>query len=238
MGRKYDLECAVDDIVFAEMDTRFGSKVPTSDTVKLSNGGVYIEAAYLYTDMADSTGLARWHTAETSAKIIKAFLSAASRILRHHDGEIRSYDGDRVMAIFIGGDGSTRAIRAALEIKWAVENVVRQSLRLALSGEYNENIWQLSHRTGIDYGLALIARAGVRNHNDLVSIGDAPNIAAKLSDLKGYRTFISERVWKEASYDSCFSSKGDAIWSQPETLNIGGGRYESVRHSNWGWVIA
>lgn len=236
MGRKDDLEYAVDGIVFAEMDTRRGYTVPTSETVKLSNGGVYIEAAYLYADMADSTGLARYHTAETSAKIIKAFLSAATRILRHHDGEIRSYDGDRVMAIFIGDDGSTRAVRAALEIKWAVDNIVRPSLRLALHDEYNENRWKLSHRTGIDYGSALIARAGVRNNSDLVSIGDAPNIAAKLSDQKGYRTFISERVWHEASYDACFSN-GKPMWSPVETTDIGGGRFESVRHSNWGWVI-
>lgn len=237
MGRKQDLENAVDDIVFADMDTRYGTTVPTSDTVKLSNGGVYLKAVYLYTDMANSTGLTRFHTDETSARIVKAFLAAATRILRHHGGEIRSYDGDRVMAIFIGDDGSTKAIRAALEIKWFVENVVRQSLRLALT-EYDESKWQLSHRTGIDHGWALIARAGVRNHNDLVSIGDAPNIAAKLSDLKGHRTFITDRVWTEASYDACFGSGGKAIWSDPERRDIGGGRIESIRHSNWGWTIA
>lgn len=237
MGRKLDLENAVDEIAFAEMDTRWGTTVPTSDTVKLSNGGVYIEAAYLYADMADSTGLARYHTAETSALIIKAFLSATTRILRHHDGEVRSYDGDRVMTIFMGDDGSTRAIKAALEIKWAVENIVRPSLRLGVDGYY-EKKWQLSHRTGIDYGLALIARAGVRNNNDLVSIGDAPNVAAKLSDLKGHRTFITDRVWQEASYGACFSGDGGkSMWSSPERTDIGGARFESVRHSDWGWVI-
>ncbi|WP_160665140.1 adenylate/guanylate cyclase domain-containing protein [Pseudarthrobacter sp. ATCC 49987] len=237
MGRKNDLENAVDDIVFMEMDTRYGTTVPTSDSVKLSNGGVYLEAVYLYTDMANSTGLTRFHTDETSAKIIKSFLTTATRILRHHGGEIRSYDGDRVMSIFIGDEGATKAVKAALEIKWAVENVVRPSLRLAVD-EYKEDKWQLSHRTGIDYGWALIARAGVRNNNDLVSIGDAPNIAAKLSDLKGHRTFITDRVWIEAAASVCISSSGKSMWSSASRMDIGGGRSELVRYSDWGWIIS
>ena len=236
MGRKRDLKKAVDEIVSVEMNIRGGSTVPTSGMVNLSNGGVTLDAVYLYTDMANSTDLARLHSRKTAAKIIKAFLTTAGRILRHHGGEIRSYDGDRVMAIFIGEFGTTQALRAALEINWAVDNVVRPALRLAL-GDYDEKEWQLSHRTGIDYGSALITRAGVRNSNDLVSIGDAPNIAAKLSDLKGHRTWITERVWRAASYDSCVSSDGVEMWSSFHTCDIGG-RIEVIRFSDWCLAIS
>lgn len=237
VGRRKDLEEAVDDIALVEFDERYARKVPTSTTVKLEDGAVWADAVYLYTDMADSTGMAEKLTAPTAARAIKAFLSTAARIIKQHDGEIRGYDGDRVLAIYLGDDAASNAAKTALEIKWAVDNIVHQSLYL-LSEEYRNSMWVLSHRTGIDTGLALIVRAGVRDDNDLVSIGNAPNIAAKLSDLKGYRTTVTEAVWQKMSYRTCFSSKDDkAMWTTAASKDIGIGRNVMVRHSNWGWII-
>lgn len=236
MTRKDELDAATRSVLNVPFDSRYGSVVPTTDSVALKNGGVYLDAVYLYADMADSTGMARRFTSETAARIIRAFLTAAARVLRTHSGEIRSYDGDRVMAIFVGNDAATRAGRAALEIKWVVDNVVHPALCLWLD-EYLRSSWVLSHTCGIDMGTAFIVRAGVRNSNDLVSVGDAPNIAAKLSELKGARTFITDRVWDAMSFDACFD--GDrAMWSLAADTAIGGGRVERVRSSNWGWAVS
>lgn len=235
MSRRTDYEHAVDDIVYIPLDTRMGSLVPTTDTVKLSNGGVWLQAVYLYADMADSTGLAKKHSKVTAAKIVKAFLATITRVIKDNKGEIRSYDGDRVMAIFVGDDGATRAARTALEIKWVVDYIIEPSIALAIDS-YDRNSWKLSHRTGIDMGEALVVRAGVRDTNDLVSIGDAPNIAAKLSEQRGARTFITDRVWDAMNAVYCFYD-GKAVWSLAEPTDIGGGRIETVRHSSWGWVV-
>jgi len=235
MTRKEELDAAVRSILYESFDARHGSVVPTTDSVALKNGGVYLDAVYLYADMADSTGMARVFTPQAAARIIRGFLTAAARVIRTHSGEIRSYDGDRVMAIFIGTDAATRASRAALEIKWVVDNVVHPALCLWLD-DYYESPWVLSHTCGIDTGTAFVVRAGVRNSNDLVSVGDAPNIAAKLSELKGARTFITDRVWDAMSYDACFD--GDrSMWSLAADTAIGGGRVERVRSSSWGWVV-
>ncbi|NJC23625.1 class 3 adenylate cyclase [Arthrobacter pigmenti] len=211
--------------------------MPTSDSVNLSNGGVWLKAVYLYTDMADSSGLAKKHTATTAAQIVRAFLAAVTRVIRDNKGEIRSYDGDRVMAIFIGDGAASVAAKTALEIKWAVDELVRPSLSYRLN-EYLKSSWVLSSRTGIDMGDALIVRAGVRNNNDLVSIGDAPNIAAKLSELHLARTIITDRMWNAMSYSTCYSRiDGKAMWSIASTKDIGGGRVEQIRTSNYGIQI-
>lgn len=236
MTRKDDLTLAVDVIALAKFDTRVGTTVPTTDTVKLTNGAVYLDAVYLYADMADSTGMAQNFDDIDAAKIVRAYLSAVTRVLKFRDGEIRSYDGDRVMAIFVGNDAASKAAKAALEIKWVVDNIVHEELDLLVSA-YSKSAWNLSHHTGIDTGEAFIVRAGVRNANDLVSIGDAPNIAAKLSEEKYGRTMITQRLWDAMSYDTCFSSKGGkAMWTSPELKRVGT-RVEEVRHSNWGWVV-
>lgn len=235
MSRKNDYENAVDDIVFVPLDTRLGSVVPTTDTVKLSNGGVWLQAVYLYADMADSSGLTKKHSKVTAAKIVKAFLATITRVIKDNNGEIRSYDGDRVMAIFIGDDGATRAAKTALEIKWVVDNIIEPGISLALD-EYDRSSWKLSHRTGIDMGEALIVRAGVRDTNDLVSIGDAPNIAAKLSEQRGARTFITDRVWDAISVVYCFYDD-KPVWSLAHPADMGGGRIEKIRHSSWGWIV-
>ncbi|MGX5359092.1 adenylate/guanylate cyclase domain-containing protein [Kocuria sp. KH4] len=238
MTRKDDYKSQLLDLLYTDFDVRVGRSVPTTDTVTLKNGGVYLDAVYLYADMADSSGMARRFTPEVAAKIARAYLATVTRTLRYHGGEIRSFDGDRVMAIFVGGNAADKAVRAALEIKWLVDKVVHSELRIWLD-DYRNGSWVISHRTGIDIGEAFIVRGGVRNNSDLVSIGDAPNIAAKLSDLKGARTWITNRVWDAADYDSCFSGYGSdakSMWSGTEIKDVGG-RSTSVRYSNWGWIV-
>lgn len=236
MGRKDEYNNTLRDLLNEPFAARAGTTVPTTDTITLKNGGVYLDAVYLYADMADSTGMTRRFTSQTAAKIIRAYLSVATRALRARGGEIRSYDGDRVMAIFVGDDAATRAARAALELTWLVDEVVHPALNLWLD-EYYEDPWRVRHRCGIDIGTAFVVRAGVRNSNDLVSVGDAPNIAAKLAQLKGARTFITDRMWEAMSYGTCFSNDSAAMWSLAEATDIGSGRVEEIRSSNWWWSV-
>jgi adenylate cyclase len=190
MTRKETCEVHLSTLLMERPNSRRGTTVPTMETV---GGGVFLDAVYLYADMADLSGMARRFTFEAGAKIVRAHLATVSRVLRHHDGYIRSFDGDRVMAIFVGKEAASRAARAALEIKWAVANIVHEKLQLRVD-EYYESSWKISHRTGIDMGTAFIVRGGVRNNSDLGSVGNALNVAAKLSDMRGARIWMSDRL--------------------------------------------
>lgn len=244
MGFKDDCNAAVREIVKTPFNTRWGREVPTTDTIVQKDGAVRLTAAYLYADMADSTGMAEKFSDEDAAKIIRAYLHAVSLVLRDRGGEIRSYDGDRVMAIFIGDDAADKAVDAALKVKWVVDTVVHDNLLLHNTAYYDKWInseWQVKHRTGIDLGSAFIVRAGVRGNNDLVSIGSTPNVAAKLSDYKGGgRTIITDYVYDKLSHKNKFAkdslSDSDEIksmWSAAKTTDIGGGTWETIRTSTW-----
>ncbi|WP_233716412.1 adenylate/guanylate cyclase domain-containing protein [Mycolicibacterium vinylchloridicum] len=205
----------------------------------MKNGGRLIEATYAYADLADSSKIAQSLYKETAAKIIRAFVNSTTRILRNFGGEIRSFDGDRVMAIFIGEDKNWNAVRAAFAINWAVIEVIRPAIKSNWSD--GEDFCNIGHRVGIDTGESLIVRGGARNNNDLISVGGAPNIAAKLSDLKqGHTTYVTDRVIGELTEDLLYyDSNGyrQNCWSKLYSRVEIGGTLNTVYGSNTYWGI-
>ncbi|ADT99170.1 adenylate/guanylate cyclase domain-containing protein [Mycolicibacterium gilvum] len=188
------IESTVNEIFKAAWNIAPGIAVPKTEDIVLKNGGRLLDATYAYADLGGSTKLIQSNLyKETVAKIIRAYINSATRIFRQYDGKIRSFDGDRVMAIFVGEDKNTRATRAALAINWAVEEIIPEAIKTSWSD--GQDFCKITHRVGIDTGEALIVRGGVRDNNDLISIGSAPNVAAKLSDLKdGYAIYIAKAV--------------------------------------------
>lgn len=189
------------DVVWNE---RNGQVVPSTESVAHSNGAVKVNATYLYADLADSTEMQMLYGSDFAARVHRMYLAGASEIIRANGGTIKSFDGDRVMGIFMGGQMRNQAATAGLEINWLVNDINKLTItKKSAKGSW----WTVEHGVGIDAGEALIVRAGVRNqaggtnHNDLISIGTAPAIAAKLSGLRqvGGSVVITEEVFKYLS---------------------------------------
>ena len=100
MGIENELKQAVTDVLNTPWEIRQGYVVPDVEQVKLDGGGVRLDATRLYTDLRRSSRLTTDFQPQTAAKIFKAFLECATKIIRSHDGQIRSFDGDRVMGVF------------------------------------------------------------------------------------------------------------------------------------------
>lgn len=95
------------------------------------------------------------------------------------------------MGIFVSDSKNSNAAKAALNINWAVQEVIRPKL----AARWGDFVWVMDHGVGIDTGEAMLVRGGVLGENDIISIGGAPNIAAKLSDLRGrHRLLITDAV--------------------------------------------
>jgi adenylate cyclase len=223
VGFKDDFIKDIHDVVNTDFVTRNGHVVPTTDSV-LMRQAVKVEATYLYADLAGSSDVAHIINPPVAATIIRSFLRAASSVIRFMEGEIRSYDGDRVMGIFMGPNRNAEAIIAALLINWAVKEVVTPALNQqwpTLPQHY-----KMGHAVGISGGEALIVKAGVWGNNDLISIGAAPNVAAKLSDSRGYyTTYITHDVFDGATDHTRLDKSGRMMWSQVQARQIGGSTY-------------
>jgi adenylate cyclase len=57
--------------------------------------------------------------------------------------------------------------------------------------------FKFAQSVGIDTGEIRVARAGVRVDNDLIWVGAAPNIAAKLSSIRepGFSSYMTKAVY-------------------------------------------
>jgi uridylate cyclase len=235
VGLAEEIDAAVKEVVRASWNSRNGTVVPETGDVALANGAVLLDAVYLYADMADSTGLARRFSRETAAKVIRAYLDATCRVIRAHDGAIRSFDGDRVMAIFVGGAKNSTAAKCGLQIKYVVDQIVRPAIEARFPSLRN-NGWILSHCTGVASGSALLVRGGVRGNNDLVSVGRPPNVAAKLSEIRNgsYQTYITEAVFNSLNEDSKYGGANKTLMWEKRSLTVGG-EAMNVYRSSWHW---
>lgn len=212
-------------IITSYINITNGTTVPDVKDISLEkNQGIVIDAVYLYADMVDSSTLAQTVKKPVVAKILRSYLNPASSILGHYGGEIRSFDGDRVMAIFMGPNKETKAVRAALAVNWLVSAHLRDYIKASWTDV--AKWWTLNHSIGIDVGEALLTRTGVRGDNDIVSIGGALNIAAKLSDVRnGNGIHISKAVYEPMDNEVAFVD-GRNFWTRLLPIKVGGTRVE------------
>jgi hypothetical protein len=67
------------------------------------------------------------------------------------------------MAVYIGKRKNTQAVRSALKIKWAVDEIINPLRRK----QYPNNSYSVRQVIGIDTSKLFAARTGVRGANDL-----------------------------------------------------------------------
>lgn len=216
-------------IFTAKWETRDGRQVPDTDDLQLGNDATKLDGTVLYADLADSTELVNGFKSWFAAEIYKAYLIGACRVIRDEDGEITAFDGDRVMAVFIGSTKNSSAAKAALRITYLV-----QEINKLIKEQYPKTTYSLSHCVGIDTSELFIARTGIRNSNDLVWVGRAANYAAKLSAIgeSGYQSYITEEVYSKLSESSKFGGNPRRNMWEKRTWTAQG---ITIYRSNWWW---
>jgi class 3 adenylate cyclase/tetratricopeptide (TPR) repeat protein len=127
----------------------------------------------VFTDVADSTGLAERHEPETVRRVLSRYFEVVSRTLQRHGGTVEKFIGDAVMAVFgvpiVHEDHALRAVKAAAELTEALEHL----------NEELERDWgiRIEARTGINSGEVV---AGDPAGGQALVTGDAVNVAARL----------------------------------------------------------
>lgn len=222
MGLLEDLTEDVSRVFRSQWESRNGYVVPEPEQLSLQNSAVVITGTVLYADLASSTTLVNTRPRAFAAEVYKTFLLAAARVIRSESGIITAYDGDRIMAVFIGETMQAQAVRAALKLKFAVDSVIGP----ALTRQYPHEGYKVQHCVGIDVSELFVARTGIRGSNDLVWVGRAANYAAKLSELRewpfsiyvtaavhselpdGLRVSNRQSMWESRSWASALGATG------------------------------
>lgn len=210
---------------------RDGLVVPEAKDIALANAAVKLDSAtVLYADMSDSTSLVKNKTWKFAAEIYKSFLYCAARIIVSENGTITAYDGDRIMAVYIGSTPDTSAARAALKINYCRIHIITPLLRK----QYPSETYEPKHVVGIDRSPLRAARTGARGANDLVWVGRSANYAAKLTTLPNtHSTRITADVYNKLA-DNLKTTDGKPMWEQM-TWNAMNGM--TIYRSTWFWPI-
>ncbi len=211
MSLSDDYAEAVRQVFRNKWSTRKGTKVPESGDVGLGNDAVELDGTVLYADLDASTNLVDSHIPAFAAKIYKTYLNCAAKIIRAENGVITSYDGDRIMAVYLGDSKNTAAANSALKINYAVTKLINPILKEC----YPDATYVVRQIVGIDTSPLFVARTGIRGSNDLVWVGRAANYAAKLCSLSAdYPSRLTGTVYDQLNESAKNSQDGRCMWEQ------------------------
>lgn len=229
-----EVEAEVKRIFRERWTTSQATSAPDTNSLALEkNDAKEIEnATVLYADLSGSTDMVQAKKNWFAAEIYRAYLYSAAQIIRNEGGEVTAYDGDRVMAVFIGDAANTDAARCALKINSAVTQIINP----AIANQYGVDTYTVKQVVGVDRSPLFVTRAGVRGDNDLVWVGRAANYAAKLTNISNDApTFITGEVFDMLNDSSKFGGEPlrsmwvERQWSQMNNMRI----YSST----WHWFL-
>lgn len=209
--------------------------IPKKNHLTFGNTVAEIEhAKVFYIDMRKSRQILTDATDFWSAKIHKAFLTAVTRCIENREGHLRSFNGDGILAFFIGDNAASRAVRAAMEIKGFVNHINE-----ILIGESKKAI---DFGIGIGQGPIMVVKSGKsgddQTKQDLVWIGVALYVAVELSEMaqSPKNIWISKNVrdaiGSENTLDVVSDGKGKSIWEK-QTATLKSVGYCEPRSTTW-----
>ena len=228
MALKDELATDVQAILGYKWPVTLARIVPEPGDIALGDAAKLLEGAVVfYADLDGSTTMVDTKKWWFSAEVYKSFLFCAAKLIRAANGVITAYDGDRIMAIFIGDDRCDRAVRTALRLHWATRTLITP----ALQKRYPDDNFSLRHNVGIDMSDLHAVRTGVRGGNDLVWVGRAANYAAKLTALSAdFPTRLTKRVYESLSAGLRVAADGRSIWESRQWTDMNN---HPIYRSNW-----
>lgn len=207
-------------------DLTFGNTVKNIDHVKI-----------LYIDMRKSRKILTDSTTFWSVKIHKAFLLATTHCIEKANGHLRSFNGDGVLAFFIGENAASRAVKAAMEIKGFVIEINKTLVK-------NE-INKIDFGIGIAQGSIVVAKSGKsgddQTKQDLIWVGVPLYVAVELSEIgkTSKNICISNNVFNSVINEkdplNVLKDDGEWIWYYThKTLSNG---YQKIHRTTWHYNI-
>src|SRR5207244_3273651 len=111
------------------------------------------------------------------------------------------------------GNKNTNAAITALELNWAVEEIIRPQC----NARYPDKTFVLRHVLGVARSDLHAIRIGVRNDNDITWVGKAANHAAKLCAISEKPLWITGDVYDQMRDNAKYADgkpTGTNMWVQ------------------------
>ena len=217
MTKLEDYKSGVSDFFSGEYTIVNTKQIPEAKDLAFGKSAKQVDLAILFIDMRESTKIMAAIRRTTAARIYKSFLWGISKIAKDNGGEVRSFNGDGVLVAFVGDRKCNHAVKAAMQMKYFCQVVLKPKTYAYLKDNVKLDTTLFDYGIGIDTGTILVVRGGIRgdNNNDLVWVGDATNMAVKLSGLSSdpYNIRVSKSVYSLLNDDRKVSG-GQNMWEE------------------------
>jgi class 3 adenylate cyclase/predicted ATPase len=147
----------------------------------------------MFCDLVESTKLASQLDPEDYRDVVRAYQSACTEVITRFDGHIAQLLGDGLLVYFgypqAHEDDPHRAVRTGLGILAAMED-------LNTRPQQDKGI-QLALRVGIHTGLVVVGEMGGQGRQELLALGQVPNVCARIEALAAPNTIaVSETTYR------------------------------------------
>lgn len=162
------------------------------------------------------------------------------RVIKSNNGHIRSFNGDGLLAVFMGDSQSNNAVKGAMQVKYGLVEIIQPKLRRYFeTNKQVANSFTIDCGIGIDQGQVLVVRAGIGGvgNNDLIWVGNATNFASKMSNIASSpaNLYITQNVYDRLNEDRKIS-KGKNMWTYQE-ITFSGNKYRVIKTS-YHWTFS
>jgi class 3 adenylate cyclase/tetratricopeptide (TPR) repeat protein len=168
----------------------------------------------LFCDVAGSTAMGERLDPESLRRVMDRYFQAMRAPIERNGGTVEKFIGDAVMAVFgiprVHEDDALRAVRAAAEMRWTLEDLNKELER--------DHAVSISNRIGVNTGEVVAADAA---SGDRLVTGDVVNTAARLEQSAG----ADETLLGDATYRLV----RDAVDAEPAPAIDAKGKAEPVR---------
>ncbi len=227
----------VKDILKDNYETIEGPSIPKKDDLPFANKLKKIEnAVVVYLDMRGSRKIMFLQNEYRSLKTHRAFLQSFISCIDNQDGKFRSFNGDGALAFFHGAYASSRAVKAAMEFSFYV-----QEMNKILT---EKGMLTVDYGVGIAKGTVYVAKTGKKGagstRQDLIWVGKPTYMAVELSDLGrgSLNTWISREVYNtivandaSSNYGVYLNNDGEDMWIEEEVKLSDNSSYKAFKTS-------
>jgi class 3 adenylate cyclase/predicted ATPase len=178
----------------------------------------------LFCDLVGSTTLSEQLDPEEYREVVRSYQATCTEVILRYEGHTAQHLGDGILVYFgypvAHEDDAQRAVRTGLEIVAALQHPLParpvaqasslhaagtaaphvaqasglHAARMAAPPEGGKELQKLQVRIGIHTGLVVVGEIGSSEKREILALGEAPNIAARLQGLAAPDTVVLSAI--------------------------------------------
>jgi len=161
------------------------------------------QVSVLFADMVGFTAFSEHTASEEVVQILNRYFEVFHRIIDYYGGHVDKYIGDAVMAVFNHPHEDEAHVRHAAMAGLAMTLACQRLRETYTSAE------PVDFRVGINHGEAIVGNIGAVERLEYTVIGDAVNVASRMTGLgNGGELILSRQTFREIGTGFAFESIG------------------------------